>query len=161
GENVVIPVGVETPLKVRVLPDSHPGINGVSLGHVADAGAHLRWQAGTVMAKDGGRAARRLQEAEDHANGRGLARAVPADEGEDAPAWDAERNAVHNALAAEEAGQSAGFDHWIAMVTEWGRLDHGLAPVGLAPQSSAANFSSTARRISSAVKSRNTPSWTN
>ena len=128
----------------------------MALGHVADAGAGLGRQLRAVVAEDGGRAARRLQQAQDHADGGGLAGAVAADEGEDAAPRHAERQAVHGALAAEEPGQPA----WMATVSSMTGADcdrevesfglevtdgsHALSPAGLGCRSRSASFSSTA-----------------
>src|SRR5262249_31670096 len=137
-------------------------VDGVALGHVADAGAGLGRQYRAVVAEDAGRAARRLQEAQDHADGGGLAGAVAADEAEDAAPWHAEREAVHGALVAEEPGQPAGPDDGVGR-GGFGdvRRGHAFSPAGLGCQSRSASLSSTALRMSSAVKSRKTASWTN
>ena len=63
-----------------------------------------------------GRAARRLQEAQDHADGCGLAGSVTADECEDAAARHAEGNAVDSAPPPEVTRQPAGFDRRVTRI---------------------------------------------
>src|SRR5207244_2765289 len=96
-------------------------------------------QVGAVVPEDAGRAARRLQQAEEHADGGGLAGAVSANEREDAAARHTQRESVHGTLAAEVARQPARLDDGLAVV--WARRDH-VEPPCLAPQSSAFSFSS-------------------
>jgi len=90
---------------------------------------------------------------------------VAADEGEDAAARHAEREAVHGALAAEEAGQPVGPDHRVALIGGRSGFEnvgegHAFSPADLGCKSRSDSLSSTASRISSGVKSRKTASWT-
>src|SRR5215469_9733510 len=135
----------------------------MALRHVANARAALRGQAGTVVAQDRRGAARRLQQAENHANSCGLAGAVAADKGEHAAARHAEGYRVHGALVTEVSRKSTRLDDRIVRRGGGPFLGnvcevHVGSPIGL--DSRSVSFSSTIRRISSAEKSRNTASCT-
>src|SRR5262249_17869153 len=116
--------------------------------------------------ENGGTAPRRLQQAQDHADGRRLAGAVAADESEDTAARHTQGNGIDRALAAEVPRQAACLDHRSARggggfgVCSC-RENHGSSPAGLVSISRSASFWLTTSRISSAVKSKNTASWTN
>src|SRR5262249_24834608 len=103
-EDLLIPVIVKALLKARILADPHPGVDGMAFGHVADPGAGFGRQGHARVAKDRRRAPRRFEQAQDHANGRRLAGAIPADEGKHAPAWYAEGHGIDGAPAAEVPG---------------------------------------------------------
>ena len=101
-EDFLIPVIVESALKARTRR-GHPAVNRMAFGHVTDAGAGFGREPNAVVAEDGGRAARWLQEAQDHSDGCGLAGAITADECEDAAARHAEGDAVDRVSSPEVA----------------------------------------------------------
>ena len=164
GEDFLVPVIVEAALKSPVLADPHPAVDGMSLGHVTDPGAGFGTEGGAVAAEDDRRAARRLQEAQEHADGCRLAGSVAADECEDAAARHAEGDAVDRASSPEVARQPAqprspSHTGRVGWCGQKDLLRSCFSPIGLVSQSSSVSFSSTTLRISSALKSRKTASW--
>src|SRR5262249_1442987 len=103
-ENVLVPVRVTALLKPGILADPHPGVNRMSLCHVANASAGIGRQGRAVVSENPGRAASRLQEAQDHSNRGRLASAVAADKREHAPARHGESYLIDGTLAAEVPG---------------------------------------------------------
>ena len=77
------PEAVASPEVAQVLLDRELVVEGELLGDVADLGAHLGLGLAKIPAHDLDLAARRRKKAAEHAEGRGLARAVGAEQTED------------------------------------------------------------------------------
>src|SRR5262245_62255770 len=97
-KNVLVPMIVEPLLKHRILADAHPAVDRMALRHVADPCTGFGGQAPALVAQDAGRAPRRIQEPQDHADARRFPGAVAANKGEHAAAWHAEGNTIDGAL---------------------------------------------------------------
>ena len=85
----------QAPLKEQVLAARELLVDGRGLRHIADLAAHGGGLADRIMAGDGGPSGGGAGERRQHAHGRGLARAIGAEKGEDLPRLDGEGNAAH------------------------------------------------------------------
>src|SRR5690349_14746876 len=112
-EDAVVPARVEPPLELATLAHAHPAVQRVALGHVTDAAADLWREVAAVVAEHARGAARRLEQAEEHADGGRLARTVAAEERVDAPARHAQVDGVDGLSPAEVAGEAVGLDDQI------------------------------------------------
>ena len=89
------------------VPRVHRGIEAALLGQIADLRRGLER---TVAAEDEARAARRVDDAEQHPKGRGLARAVGPEQAEDRAGGHGKADAIDGAGLAEILDEVDGFD---------------------------------------------------
>lgn len=95
----------------QVVPAGEEAVQGRTLDERADLGKDGPGRPGHRAAQHAGRARGRLDQAHQHADGGGLARAVRTEEAEDAARRDGQVEAVHGELSAAVAlGQAAGGD---------------------------------------------------
>ena len=98
------------------------------LRDVADAAAHLARLADQVVTGDGRGAGARHQQGREHAQGRGLAGAVRAEQPDDLALGDIEIDAAdrvnRTGLRLEAAGQAASVDHGGSSLLNESRRDH-------------------------------------
>jgi len=92
---------IEAAPKAEVVAGAQRAIEGDLLGHDADVPANAEGVAGDGVAGDFSRAAGRLDEAAEHVDRGGLARAIGAEQTEDFAAQDAEGDALHGLEFAE------------------------------------------------------------
>ena len=96
--------------ELDVLAQRQPGIQADLLPHVADVVAHASRVADDVDAVDADLAGGRLEQADQHADGRALAGAVAAQEREDGPGLDHDVERVDGGEIAESLGEPGGAD---------------------------------------------------
>jgi hypothetical protein len=106
----------------EVFDDLQVGVEREALGHVADGGLDAGGLAGDREAGDAGVAGARGQQAAEHADGGGLARAVGAEVAEDLAAGDVKRDGVDGGEVAEAAGEVGDLDDGVGRLRHRGRL---------------------------------------
>ena len=92
-----------------LLADAHAGVEAALLGHVAEAAA---FGVGDWVGMPADAAGVEMDEAEDAAHGRGLARAVRPEEAEHAPGLSAQAAIIEGDDVAELLVQAREFEHW-------------------------------------------------
>src|SRR5438093_2740063 len=127
GELALQPV--DPAVEAQVLLDREVAIEPEGLRHVADDGLDPLGLAGDVDPADRGRPLGRREQAAQHADGRGLARAVGAEDAEDLAGGDVERDAVHRREVAEALGEALDLDGRVPVRPE---PRHRPAPSGAA-----------------------------
>src|SRR5579862_9690000 len=110
-EELFIPVPVELTLVSMHLANGHPVVERVRFRRVSYPSAFAWSEPAAVAAQDGRASARRGEQAQEHADGRGLAGAVTAEKGEDAAFGNGHRDGVDHALIAEVLGEALRSDH--------------------------------------------------
>ena len=115
-ERLLVPARVLVFLHRRHLGDAHPVRQRVFLVDEADPAAVLRGQRLAVATEDAGLAGGLWHEAHQDPEQGGLAGAVGADDGVDAPARDAQVEVVQGQLAAVALAQRAGLDDVVGVV---------------------------------------------
>src|SRR5712672_995626 len=114
AKDFVIPARIKLRLKLTALAHLHPAVELVFLGQVADAGPGFRRQGPDVIAEDGALAAGRLHQPQQHSNGSGFARAVPAQKSKDAAARHLQTQVIHGSLGAKVTRQPLRANHrWL------------------------------------------------
>jgi hypothetical protein len=96
---------VDAAEEAQVLPDREVVVEAEALAHVADLPLHALGVAGDVRAEHEPGAGAGLEQAAQHPDRRGLARAVCAEEAEDLALTDRERDAVDRREGAEALGE--------------------------------------------------------
>ncbi len=94
-------------VEAQILQDGQVVIQAEALGHIPDARADLRGVGVHGHAQHLYRAGGGLHQAQQHADGGGLARAIRPEEAEDLSAADFEIDAIHSGEVAEAFGQGA------------------------------------------------------
>ena len=110
------PEAVAAPEVAQVLLDRELVVEGELLGDVADLGAHLGLGLAKIPAHDLDLSARRRKKAAEHAEGRGLARAVGPEQAEDLSALHVKGRVSDRHEAAERARKIARADRHVARI---------------------------------------------
>jgi hypothetical protein len=105
---------VNAGVKAQIFLDAQVLVQAEALGHVADALLHALGVALDVEADDAALAARRVEDAAEHADGRGLSGAVRPEHAEDFTGVHRERDIAHRYQLAEAARQLLGDDDGLA-----------------------------------------------
>ena len=108
AEDLFIPAGIKSRLKIAALLDTHPAVELMFLGQIADARPRFRWQVADVMAENVAPAPRRLRQSQQHAYGCGFPGTVASQKRKNTSARHIQVQAFDGRLAAKVSGQTPG-----------------------------------------------------